>query len=305
MVIVCPNCAKSYDVEAAALGAAGRSVRCANCQHVWLAAPPAADPAAMAMEWRAPVSALPAPGSSLDEAHAEAEVGWAPAGADEQAAAEAAPATAVSRTDAAAADTSHAVAVIDAPPMVPADPPAAIAPAAATIANDEGAASGLRRRARIAVRRHKPQLPRLTAPRAAAALAGVLIAIVYARDNVVRMLPQTASLYALVGLPVNLRGLVFQDVKTTLDSQDGMPVLLVEGAVRNVTGAPVEVPRLRFAVRNDAANEIYAWTAMPEQNVLPPGEVQAFHTRLASPPADGRQVLVRFFNRHDLATTTH
>ena len=305
MLIVCPKCAKSYSVEASALGAAGRSVRCAHCHNVWLAAPPlAADPHDVAHP-DDPLSALAVPGSTLDEAHAEAEVGWALAGDDDHAVAEANPANAMSQTDAAAADASHAVAVIEAPPTVPADLTASIDPAAATIANGAGEGGGLRRRARIAVRPRKPQLPLLTAARAAAALVGVLVAIVYARENMVRLLPQTASLYALAGLPVNLRGLVFQDLKTTFDTQDGKPVLLVEGAVRNVTGVPVEVPQLRFAMRSDAANEIYAWTAVPEQSVLPPGEVQAFRTRLASPPADGRQVLVRFFNRHDLATTTH
>ena len=33
MLIVCPNCATSYQVEPSSLGAAGRSVRCARCQN--------------------------------------------------------------------------------------------------------------------------------------------------------------------------------------------------------------------------------------------------------------------------------
>ena len=37
MLIVCPTCATSYQVQAAALGAAGRSVRCANCKNTWFA----------------------------------------------------------------------------------------------------------------------------------------------------------------------------------------------------------------------------------------------------------------------------
>ena len=37
MLIVCPTCATSYDVEPASLGANGRQVRCVRCRTVWLA----------------------------------------------------------------------------------------------------------------------------------------------------------------------------------------------------------------------------------------------------------------------------
>src|SRR5215510_12762155 len=39
MQIVCPNCATRYDVQPAAIGAEGRSVRCARCRTVWHATP--------------------------------------------------------------------------------------------------------------------------------------------------------------------------------------------------------------------------------------------------------------------------
>ena len=37
MLIVCPNCATSYQVEPSSLGATGRSVRCVRCKKVWFA----------------------------------------------------------------------------------------------------------------------------------------------------------------------------------------------------------------------------------------------------------------------------
>ena len=40
MILACPNCTARYRVEAAALGAAGRRVRCGRCGHVWHAEPP-------------------------------------------------------------------------------------------------------------------------------------------------------------------------------------------------------------------------------------------------------------------------
>ena len=62
MLIVCPSCATSYEVDAPLLGESGRSVRCVRCRTVWLATPsietvtgggdawpsPAPDPWAMA-----------------------------------------------------------------------------------------------------------------------------------------------------------------------------------------------------------------------------------------------------------------
>jgi hypothetical protein len=39
---------------------------------------------------------------------------------------------------------------------------------------------------------------------------------------------------------------------------------------------------------------------MPARSVLAPGETLAFRSRLASPPPDTGEVLVRFFNRRDL-----
>ena len=69
-------------------------------------------------------------------------------------------------------------------------------------------------------------------------------------------------------------------------------------------GHTVEVPRLRFAVRNGAGHEVYAWTALPTKNLLGPGDGMPFRTRLASPPPDGRDVIVRFYNRRDAVAGT-
>ena len=62
---------------------------------------------------------------------------------------------------------------------------------------------------------------------------------------------------------------------------------------------PLEVPRLRFAARNAAGQEIYTWTARPHRSILPPGESMEFHSSLAKPPADANDVMVRFFTAED------
>jgi hypothetical protein len=64
------------------------------------------------------------------------------------------------------------------------------------------------------------------------------------------------------------------------------------------------VPRLRFAVRDEAGHEVYAWTALPNRGALGPGETLPFRSRLALPPPEAHDVLVRFFNRRDMVAGT-
>ncbi|MBV9749280.1 MAG: hypothetical protein JO157_10735 [Acetobacteraceae bacterium] len=132
-------------------------------------------------------------------------------------------------------------------------------------------------------------------------MMAALAALITWRKGVVRVFPQTAALFEAIGLPVNLRGLIFENLKASHESQDGVTVLVVEGTIVNVTARVVEVPRLRFALRNGLAQEIYTWTALPQRSSLGPNETLPFRTRLASPPGEGRDVGVRFFTRRDLA----
>ena len=80
-------------------------------------------------------------------------------------------------------------------------------------------------------------------------------------------------------------------------------VLVVEGTIVNLTTRTLDVPRLRFALRNASGHEVYAWTAQPSKTAGI-GERAAVPRRLASPPADGRDVIVRFLNRRDAAAGT-
>ncbi|RAI43728.1 FxLYD domain-containing protein, partial [Rhodoplanes roseus] len=128
----------------------------------------------------------------------------------------------------------------------------------------------------------------------------VAIGVVLAwRADVARVLPQTASVFARIGLPVNLRGLAFDAVKLETDTADKVPVVVVEGVIVNVAKVRIDVPRLRFAMRDANGAELHTWTALPQKPALAPGETLAFRTRLASPPAESREILVRFFNRRD------
>jgi hypothetical protein len=47
-------------------------------------------------------------------------------------------------------------------------------------------------------------------------------------------------------------------------------------------------------VRGPDGLELYTWTNEPPRKTLAPAETARFRARLASPPAEGREVLVRF-----------
>jgi predicted Zn finger-like uncharacterized protein len=185
----------------------------------------------------------------------------------------------------------------DAPPLVPPDATdSAVADeeSAVTAAQDFAA----RRAARIAAEKRRKRAVQV--PAVAILLAITAGALMVWRHDLVRHVPQTASLFAAIGMPVNLRNLTFDGVTVAKEAHDGIAVLVIEGNIVSVTNRPTEVPRLRFAVRNSSGNEIYTWTAPPPKPSVAPGESISFRSRLASPPADAQDILVRFFSVRDL-----
>jgi predicted Zn finger-like uncharacterized protein len=311
MRIVCPNCQTSYEVSAASLGAEGRQVRCVRCKDVWHAIPvqdDVAEPAAAAAGMIAAAASAQyqrGAGASAAAAPAPADDPWAEAESDDAAvdpnlAARAADRSAVRfddppaiAGDPPAGDWDAAFTTHDAPPLAPAEQ----IPAHQPVENIESFAA---RRAR---RERKRNEPRSHVPRPGTIiviLLAVLGALIGWRSDVVRVMPGTASLFAAIGLPVNLRGLALTDITTTKEAHDGATILMVQGTITNISKQPRDVPRIHLAMKNDKGTVVYSWTSLPERTALAPGDSQPFQTRLASPPPEGRIVEVRFFTRRDI-----
>jgi len=325
MLIVCPTCQTSYQVNHAALGEAGRSVRCARCRTVWLAqaeniearlAPAPADPeseGAVASLGGEPFDGAAEPQAADIEAPSASdtmtEQAAATAGPDPQRHAD--PANGPSPTDLPAVGQPAGG---DVPPLALSEItiPASAAPAAdeASKASDpvtlqqarediESIAARRRMRPIGGTRSFGTSTTRRALPALILLFAAVVAGLIAWRATVVRHLPQLASLYQMLHMPVNLRGLRFADIRLSRDTHDGVPVLVVEGQIVSSSAVPVEVPRLRFALRNAAGGEVYTWTVPPAQPTLAPGAALPFRSRLAAPPEDVRDVLVRFYNRRD------
>jgi len=308
MLIVCPNCATSYDVDVASLRPNGRKVRCVRCKEVWQAELSHSDKLMAAAEALAPVRRAVEAISAGATAEAAAEDGAAAAGTG--------PALPHVQTQAEAwfdgpeDDPSVGTDPFaeDAPPLAPTDLDADNPPAGAAREWNPTPAKPSADIETLAAQRY-PENRRwldylrwpLSAMQSVILVLLLLDAIVVGwRNDFVRLMPQTASFYARLGLPVNLRGLMFDNLNTEVEQHEGVPILVVEGEIFNVTRRIIDVPRLRFAVRNAARQEIYSWTAVLPRTLLSPHDAVPFRTRLASPPPDAHDVMVRFLNRNDI-----
>lgn len=274
MQIVCPHCSTSYGIDSAKLGDDGRSVRCSRCKEVWLAR------REDAVEFVNETTV--AAGSHQQDPEQDAAAEWDALAREQD-------------------ETDNEAPHVDSP----------------SIAGDWQAGSpdwtadstdGQAGRFPWIGRFMKPKAagptPRLNTPIgltvACTAMGALVLALVIWRAEMVRLLPQTAAFYKLVGLDVNLRGLRFRDVKVSSETVEGTSMLVIEGAITDDSNKPVELPRLRFSIRDAQGAEIYAWNAVLEQSFLRPGEKAVFKSRLASPPPGGRNVDVRFFNKRDI-----
>ena len=265
MQLSCPACHTAYYVEPSALGAEGRTVRCVRCRNIWFAC-----------------------AGDLTESPALAEI-LAEGEADEFAVPEAGPALiqpVVPWND------MVMVEVPSGPSIVPGGAEISV-PAIQSGPVFRSIASPPLRIAKKSVRETRLGLVAL--------LLGVIAVVgLTAREPLVRTVPGLASFYAAIGLPVNLRGIEISNLRTSSETQDGTPVLVIEGELVNPSRYTRDIPRLRFAVQGADGRELYSWTALLPRETLTGHESFTFRSRLASPPEGSERVTVRFLHRTDL-----
>jgi predicted Zn finger-like uncharacterized protein len=365
MLVVCPNCATSYDVDIASLRAAGRRVRCQRCDGIWHAERPQATKLLAAANALAPVR-LAIEAVALTVAEESAALAWeagSPAGAMTEPWVEPAADDGGGQAAAVMPEIPYEQALWDAP----ADPSgreadhsvfAPVLPVSALLAEEPVSASQLAAPVDVALAallqeldgqaiKAKPEPEsetiafdswdteqalaaqndaagneliaglstmvaeqarrrrgrwRLPVSRLLLVILGLLVAdavIIGRRTDLVRAMPQTASFYARLGVPVNLRGIDFDGVGAVTEEHGNSAVLVVTGDVLNRTADTQEVPQLQFALRDAGHEEIYSWTVAPARMTLPAGEALTFRSQLPAPPLDTQEVLVSFVDRAD------
>lgn len=266
MQLGCPSCHTAFYVDPAAFGAEGRTVRCARCRHTWLARAEDLIPdPALAGGDDGTTEALAV---DIPAARIQPVVEW---------------------------NDMVMVEVPSSPPLSPEGPQASTVPqvqSAAEIANDI-----------VATERRRPARSGRNDTRLGlvALLLGLIVVLGFtAREPLVGAVPSLAGFFAAAGLPVNLRGIEFHDLRTSFESQDNREVLVIEGELLNPTRYTRDIPRLRFAILGADGDEVYSWTALLPRETLTARESLTFRSRLASPPEAGTRVSVRFLSPADL-----
>ena len=261
MILTCPQCTTKYTVDGSKFPAAGRSVRCAKCGHVWHQIGPQPEPD---------------PDAEIEVHEPEPAVETAPA---------------LSRHTPVITESP----AVDEPPSVVSQTRvAAFAPSTAMDSDFAAEETPVVSPSRGGA----PWAGRAAVLGGWAMLVGLVLVIGWAavsfRDNIATWLPQTSSVYAAAGLPVNARGIDFADVNRQLETEDGQQVLAVTGRIVNRSTHELTVPLVRVALFDGDRHELYHWTFVPGVSTLKPGQASKFRTRLSSPPVGTRDIEVRF-----------
>ncbi len=211
MILTCPQCSTRYHVDPTSVGAGGRTVRCANCGHRWLAKPAADAPKVIELN---------------------------PANAPET------------------------------PRMWPVAPP------------DKARAGG--------------------SASLVGWLVGVLIVLIVAsavigRNEIVAGFPASATIYQKLGLPIDLQlGLQFEGVTSKRLEEGGVAVLVVEGAIVNVTDQSRPVPPIRVTLLDSGGRRLQQELFKARDTKLEAGAKTSFTGRLVNPAEQARNFSVTF-----------
>jgi hypothetical protein len=303
-------------VNGAAFAPPGRQVRCKKCQYSWFQSPPAEEELALVDDVaegppvvKRPLPPPPPPPAPEPEPvvtpvrATESAIATAMRKADMQAEAvpvqPAAPEPPVQRRVQPAPPPPPPVVEEDAPaPVVQPFQPAKTQPAAA--------------HHRAAPPPYRPQ-PQTFQPAsevsgergwlaqlgALAIWAGVFVFIglvigsaYFYRYDIIKTWRPAATIYALFGLDVNVRGLVF-----TISSDQVPRVengVVVKGEIVNVSEEEQPIPKIYGVFLDEGGKSVYDWSFTVEAQTVAPGGKVPFLTKVENPPATANKLELRF-----------
>jgi predicted Zn finger-like uncharacterized protein len=129
-------------------------------------------------------------------------------------------------------------------------------------------------------------------------LAGIGWSAIFLRDKIMAVVPQTARIFHKLGLdnaqPIAGPGLVLRNVVPTRGFENGLPVLVIDGEIANLSSSPRLVPKLRGTLRDAQDKALNSWTFDTGIGSLAPGAAGKFHTTLTQPSELAVGVVVTF-----------
>ena len=111
------------------------------------------------------------------------------------------------------------------------------------------------------------------------------------RQPIVEKFPQTSALYQAFNINATASGLSLDLPKTEYVQVDGIPHLVVNGAVQNLTKERKNIPLVKLSILNRHDEEIVHWFVQPTpKNVGPKGHVK-FAAEFPNPPVDAASLI--------------
>ncbi|MES2337024.1 MAG: zinc-ribbon domain-containing protein [Pseudomonadota bacterium] len=256
MILECTQCASRYLVPDTAIGAEGRTVRCANCRHSWFQPPALLDLSASA---RVDVAPAPHPGPVPRTAAPEPEP-------------EPAPAPRIA--------------------MPVSEQPVAARPAAVRTFIDDAVVQpdydAFAHRPMFKPRRNPAK--RWTAAALVAGLSMTLGAgaILYSGA------PGIAAQLGLPIGDADTPLLFSDEAINRRDMGTGNELFAVSGKIVNPTGTVQRVPDIRVELKDAQNRVVYNWTVTPRARTLNPGGTIEFNSGRVDVPASSKQLRLTF-----------
>lgn len=117
----------------------------------------------------------------------------------------------------------------------------------------------------------------------AAMVAGVIYAGLIYRDDIVRIAPQAADAYAVIGVETSPSGLSIDNVRHRLAMSTAGPTIEITGSLRNDTDADAEVPLLQAEALGARGELLSRWTFSASEAAVSQGASVDFVTRAPAP----------------------
>lgn len=106
------------------------------------------------------------------------------------------------------------------------------------------------------------------------------------RQDVVKIWPQSASVYRFMGMDVNRFGLEFTYREATRTFDGTTPVLTVRGQLKNVSKTTQQSPKVRVGLRDELGREIDHVITDISPKRLAADEIGEFQARMENPPVE-------------------
>lgn len=135
-----------------------------------------------------------------------------------------------------------------------------------------------------------------------ALLALIALAAYLFRQPIVERFPSTSTIYKSFGIDVAQNGLTFQTVQSRSAIVEGVPTLIVDGVVQNLTSENMAARPVLLSLHNGGGDELTRWIVeLPKPNLAGRG-AQTFVTSYPNPPIDASILRYRFADEMEVVT---